>query len=352
MVAGVCWGASHLRSDHDRRDLLGLGLFGVLRRADYRGGPPANASLTGGRAYVGLDSGPWHACVLVSDGTIQCWGRNDDGQTTVPEFTSLDWAKKRVSDSALEWIAVSAGGTGTGYPDNARRNSDAASSGFTCAIAADSRWATAANPTGAGGDAAVPAADRGRLECWGYSGGFAVTAVPELGPGRWWTQVSAGGAHACALTSDGQLWCWGNNGNHQLQSPNSTSTTNSARAHLRFDLDKVYISPHATNNTPWTAVTAGKYHTCATFDHRGSGQLNCWDNDETGDDDVHDIELEANPGLYLKARDAALPSAGNFHTCWLHNSTSSGTGQNRVTCYGDDSLNAADFGTNTNGIPY
>ena len=334
-----CWGWGYA---HDRSKFT--------NERDYLGGAAANAALADGRAYVGLDSGAWHSCVLVSDGTISCWGRNDDGQTTVPDLGSLG-SDSDPWDSALGWTQVSAGGSGTGYPEHDRRNSDAASSGFTCAIAAHPDWATAVSPTGADGDAAVAAADRGRLACWGYSGGFAVTAVPELGPGRWWTQVSAGGAHACALTSDGQLWCWGNNGNHQLQSPNSTPTPNSARAHLRFNRD-VHISPHATNNTPWTAVTAAKYHTCATFDHQGKGQLACWDTDEPNDHEAHDIELGANPGRYLAARDAALPSAGNFHTCWLHHNTSSGTGQNRVTCYGDNSLNAADFGTNTNGTPY
>ena len=35
--------------------------------------------------FVRIDSGPYHTCAMDMDGGVECWGRNDVGQTDVPE---------------------------------------------------------------------------------------------------------------------------------------------------------------------------------------------------------------------------------------------------------------------------
>jgi len=57
-----CWGS-------DSSGELGNGPGGT--------GSPVPALVPGLADIVDIDAGDWHACSLASDGTLQCWGRND-----------------------------------------------------------------------------------------------------------------------------------------------------------------------------------------------------------------------------------------------------------------------------------
>ena len=89
-----------------------------------------------------------HTCAIKTDGTLACWGDNDDGQASPPTGT---------------FIAVSAGDY------------------HTCAIKTD-----------------------GTLACWGWN--EYGQATPPTGT---FTAVSAGYYHTCAIRTNGTLACWG-----------------------------------------------------------------------------------------------------------------------------------------------
>ena len=116
-----------------------------------------------------MDARVWHTCAVVDDGSLDCWGRDDDAQLDAPTL-----------DAGLEWVQVSAGGYLGGT-----RTDEASSHSRTCGLVID-----------------------GSVRCWGDTS-LDLAAVPAAGVGLHYTSVSVGGAHVCATRSDGQLVCWG-----------------------------------------------------------------------------------------------------------------------------------------------
>src|SRR6266849_3564627 len=88
-----------------------------------------------------IDAGRHHTCGIKKNGTLACWGDNNDGQATPPKGT---------------FSAVSAGGY------------------HTCGLK-----------------------HSGKLACWGDN--FNGQATPPAGT---FTAVSAGGSHSCAIRTD------------------------------------------------------------------------------------------------------------------------------------------------------
>lgn len=138
---------------------------------------PVTAAYSGNAAYgastsVGLfqgvyaalqvTAGWYHTCVRKTDGTLACWGRNNEGQISV------------LAPNA-DWVQVDA----DGY--------------HTCGLKAD-----------------------GTIACWGRnSEGENTLPTPNAG----WVQVSAGFVHTCALKADGTAACWGQDDFGQITVP-------------------------------------------------------------------------------------------------------------------------------------
>ncbi len=225
---------------------------------------------------AGLCAGLEHACAVKTDGTLWCWGQNDDGQLGLGDY------KNRLAPARVglegEVQAVSCGHQ------------------HTCALKKDrSTWCWGQNAYGQLGDGAKanrnqptrtalffqPASlhaggrhscavrpDR-QLFCWGFNfygqlgdgtteDRAAPTVLTALGAGV--VSVAPAESHACAVKSDGTLWCWGKNDDGRV----GDGTTN--RRALPFSL------PLAAGLKA-TAVTAGATHTCALF---ADGTARCW----------------------------------------------------------------------------
>jgi E3 ubiquitin-protein ligase HERC3 len=190
-----CWGTGSygrtgLGSTADRGD--GFGLMGdALPYVDL--GP----SLT----VKALAIGDSHACVIVNDDRVKCWGYNAYGQLGLSSNDNRGDQSNEMG-SALPYVNL-----GTG------RTAKALALGFhhTCAIL-----------------------DNDSLKCWGLNGhgqlglgdgnnrggtgsamGDALDSV-DLGTGRSAKAITAGNTHTCALLDDGTVKCWGYNAYGQL----------------------------------------------------------------------------------------------------------------------------------------
>jgi alpha-tubulin suppressor-like RCC1 family protein len=145
--------------------------------------------LGSGRTALAVSAGSYHACAILDNGDLKCWGKGGRGQLGMginynldaPSSTAIDLGAGRTA------IAVSAG------------------EDHTCAIL-----------------------DNGELKCWGRDnygqlgdGGTdtdtnAPSTAIDLGTGRTAVAVSAGVGHTCVILDNNEMKCWGRNSYGQL----------------------------------------------------------------------------------------------------------------------------------------
>jgi alpha-tubulin suppressor-like RCC1 family protein len=186
------------------------------------------APVSGITDATALSTGYNHACALLADGTVKCWGRDTDGQLGDGGHmsTSTPVQVKGVTDA----VAVSAGGS------------------HSCALLA--------------GGGAV---------CWGSNGegqlgdGSTVSSaipVPVAGLAGA-TAISSGRNHTCAVLATGAVDCWGENDWGQLGSPDGSS-------HRPVPVGGIGNA---------VAVSAGGFHSCAKL---ADGTVECWGRNSAG----------------------------------------------------------------------
>ena len=243
-----CWGSN---SDGQLGDGTGID----------SGVPVQVAALGANVASVG--AGAFHTCAVLKDGTLWCWGLNEDRQLGDGTHTS------RLSPVAIALTGV---------------DEVAPGSGQTCAVLKD-----------------------GTLWCWGRNddgqlglGNRMLTPLPAqvTALGAAVARVDVGVQHACALKRDGTLWCWG-----AVALGNGTT-------------ESVLPVPVTALGSAVAAVSTGQFHTCA---RKTDGTLWCWGGDTVGQvgrapmatDFLTPVQVDA------LAADVTQVSAGSEHTCAL-----------------------------------
>lgn len=223
--------------------------------------PPARA----------VSTAPDHACALLSNRAVRCWGQNDDGQlgdgTTTPRLTAV----------AVHGLA-GAVDVSAGY-------------GYTCAVLAGGGlvkcWGLAnelapesrkygdvpvtvggianAIAVSAGDDVACALLSDHTVACWGDNsrgelgnGTRARSANPVVVPGLSGVQaVDAGDASVCVvMQADGTVRCWGSAGDYAPDVPNDVLTPT-----------------QVPGLTGAVSVSADPYESCAAL---GGGTVDCW----------------------------------------------------------------------------
>ena len=186
----LCWG-----SNNDGR--LGIGDSSAGDQAH-----PTAVPLAAGRTAKAIALGNHHACAILDNDSLVCWGSGDDGRLGLGDTTDRD------TPTAVD---LGAGRTAS---------SVSCGSSHTCALL-----------------------DDGSVKCWGQNTSGQVgdgsnddrdapTAV-NLGAGRTATALDVGGTHSCALLDDDSLVCWGSNGQGRL-GDGSNSNSNAPTA-VDFD---------------------------------------------------------------------------------------------------------------------
>lgn len=158
-------------------------------------------SLGTGVTAAAIDAGRTHTCVILTGGSLKCWGSNGDGELGLGDTMNRGTNPYFMGDNLLP-VNLGAGKTvlslDLGYA-------------HTCVVLSDST-------TRCWGMNAYGALGRGHTSDVGTHPAHMGDALGPalLGTGVTTTQVAAGDYHSCALLSAGNLKCWGFNLGGQL----------------------------------------------------------------------------------------------------------------------------------------
>ena len=286
----ACWGANSVGQ-------LGDG-------SNTPSNAPVTVGIETGRSAVELAVGDFHACAILDDGSLVCWGGNSSGDLGIGTNT--------VSENSP--VAVDLGEGRKAFGISAGR-------GHTCALLDDDS-----------------------VKCWGRNRFGQVgdetiinrntpTAV-ALGTGRP-VRVGAGGHSSCALFDDDSLACWGNNDLGQLGTGEETFV----------------VTPEAldTGDDTIAAIDGGLQHGCALFtDSDSNVTLKCWGGNGSGQLGLNDQTNRFRPTEITSTNTPTSISVGSSHTCAIFTFNTTDT----LTCWGENEDGQLGLGgTNDRTVP-
>lgn len=233
--------------------------------------PTAVSNIT---TAVHIDTGYSHACAVLANGTVQCWGGGFDGQIgngtsgtyttpqTVNNITTATGITTGIYENAC---AVLSGGTVScwGWNGDGQNGDGTTTNDFSPVTAFG--LSNAVQVTGGYFHTCAVRADAS-VACWGYgyygnlgdgilNNNSTVPVAATLGNV---VQVAAGYGHTCVLTITGEVDCVGYGSDGQMG--NGTTT---------------YQNASWITAIPYGAVeiAAGYYHTCALL---SNDTVECW----------------------------------------------------------------------------
>jgi len=275
-----------------------------LTHGPDRGDEPGEAAFA---LHPQLARGSDHACVLLEEGSVYCWGSNVFGQLgrgTPSELNADPLPPARVE----------------GLPPIRQIS---ASSAQTCALDI-----------------------HGRVHCWGLNEqgqlGVGLNAAPhgcgaahsiaarncsarplQLPDLEDVVQVSAGGTHACALRADARVLCWGwialDLRDLAQVAPDATAGMSlGSNAYSILGTPAVMQGVGAAKQIAVGSNSAGPGHTCSVL---ADGGLQCWGNRTFGQTGPVDEGLDARDPLptersrFTLDAKALQVAAGSIHSC-------------------------------------
>jgi len=223
------------------------------------------------KVYTQVAAGNTHACALVSDGTVVCWGWNKHGQ--LGNGATYD----RGDGNSLSGMFLYGLREATGQPGDGS-SLPVAVSGLSGATAIS-----------AGGDQTCALLKDDAVMCWGGSPLRGVSNVPVAIKGLMGavTAISVGGGHACALLGSGGVQCWGANDygqlgigayNHWWVAIDQGETASGQPGNGRTTESNTPMSVTGLAGAA-TAISTGSVHTCALIK---GGTVQCWGLNDSG----------------------------------------------------------------------
>ena len=152
---------------------------------------------------VEIAAGPRHTVARQSNGAVRSWGRNEEGEATVPSGLNN---VTHVAAGAAHSVALRADGQVIAWGRNTAGQSQVPQ-GLGAAVA-----------IAAGGDVTGAVLSSGRVALWGDNQFGQLNAAAALGT-RTVQSISIASTHAAALLTDGRVVCWGDNRAGQCSVP-------------------------------------------------------------------------------------------------------------------------------------
>ena len=259
---------------------FGAGSYGLLGQGDANnhGDAPQNMgdslpaiNLGTGRSATAIATGAYwlytrgHACAILDNGQLKCWGSNSYGGLGLGDTLDRGNAPAQMGE------ALPAVNLGSGR----RAKAVDGTIWSTCAIL-----------------------DTNQVRCWGLNSSIQFVAagslgvgdttdrgsgpgqmgdslpVINLGIGRTAVALGTGVAHRCAILDDATLKCWGNNSSGQLGLGDAL-VRGAAAGEMGNNLPTVDLGTGRTAKQ----VVGGNNHTCALLDTRA---VKCWGSNAFG----------------------------------------------------------------------
>lgn len=256
-----------------------------------------------------IATGYSHTCVLLTGGSIRCWGGNDSGQLGIGNTSSVNNANNVSNLNLSNVTSISSGGS------------------HTCALF-----------------------NGGTVRCWGLNSSDQLGIGTQTNVNNAATSnnlnlsnvsaIATGDSHTCVLFNAGTVRCWGLNTSGQLGIGNTNNISNAVNAN-NLNLSNV------------SAIATGGSHTCALFN---AGTVRCWGRYLEGQlGSGESINANSNSNVSsnntnvtnavnannLSLTNVSAISTGNAHTCILFNT---GT----IRCWGLNGSGQLGIGNNNN----
>ncbi|MBF0362245.1 MAG: ankyrin repeat domain-containing protein [Oligoflexia bacterium] len=259
-----------------------------------------------------LALGGHHSCIVKNDGTVVCWGDNDDNQSTPPSGLK---DVKSIALGIFHSCALKNDGTVVFWGDNFYNQSNppsglkdvksiALGNYHSCALKND-----------------------GTVVCWGHNNNNQSNPPSDLKDVK---SIALGREHSCAVKNDGTVVCWGDN-SHNNQSTPPVGLKDVKSIALGFGRscavknDGTVVCWGANNQSippsdlkDVKSIALGYSHSCAL---KNDGTVVCWGNN---------TKNQSTPPSDLK--DVRSIALGGFHSCAVKND---GT----VVCWGNNTKN-------------
>ena len=231
--------------------------------------------VSGINTAIAVTVGRYHACALLSGGTVKCWGNGYNGQlgrgntqnSNTPVTVQSITTAIAVSAGGYQCCAVLSSGTVQCWGDNGNGqlgdSSNTQSTVPVTVLKINTDDVAAAVAVSCGYYHSCAVLIGGGMHCWGWgaqgrlgNGGTTSASTPVVVSGvTSAVALKAGGAHTCALLSNGVMQCWGKNEGGQL-GRGSTSDGPTA-ANVLFDYPSPSPSPSdSVSMTPSDSVSA------------------------------------------------------------------------------------------------
>ena len=213
---------------------------------------PTNVSLPSGKIPISVSTSSQGTsfCSIMDDGSLYCWGNNNDGQLGLGFSCSFG-----------SYISGCNGGNGISSPTMIQLPIGSSATAVSLGL-----------------DHSCVIIDNGSVFCWGNNqngklgvgnttntGDWRYSPHPVLMPtGTSAISITTGDRHSCMIIDNGNTFCWGRNYWGQLGDGTSTDRN---------------IPTQISSTSTYISISAGQYFTCAITSQK---TLDCWGENSDG----------------------------------------------------------------------